>query len=655
MDFRYQKGMKMSLEKVLSTEWLETNGLGGYASSTIINCHTRKYHGLLVSKLDNLSNKYVLFSKLEDVLIQDGKENFLTAHNYPNFLQDGSFANLEEFALTTSPSWRFQFGNLVVTKEILLLQEENTILFKYKISGGDKNSKLTLCPLLACRDFHKLQHENSFLKHETTSLSNGFSCEPYMGLPALFFQTNAKHDFLPRPLWYRDFIYNEERERGYDFQEDLFSPGNITFSDLDGETEIIFSCSLVQQQENLASRWKQEMRRRIKKAVGLNSSALQRQLQKVGQSFITKDPTKLSYAVVAGYHWFLEWGRDTMISLPGLTLHSGQENLCLEVLNTFAKHERQGLIPNYLGKTKEENAYNSVDASLWFAWAVQQYYLKTKKIKVVSESFWPVLKNIFAFYKAGTLHQIKMQENGLLFAGSQEVNLTWMDAMVGGKPVTPRYGLQVEVNALWFNMLSFMDELAVLLKDPIAQEFKSLLPKIKTHFCETFWCEEKGYLYDFVNAEQKNAALRPNQIFAVSLPYSPLLVKMAVSSMEAVKNNLLTPYGLRTLAPNEEGYIGFYNGDQNKRDLAYHNGTVWPWLLGAFTEGLLRTTSDRRKVFEIIKPCLIALHAHLAEYGIGSIAEIFSGSHPYRSNGCISQAWSVAEVLRLTYMLNLDK
>ncbi|CAL7961688.1 conserved hypothetical protein [Gammaproteobacteria bacterium] len=656
MDFRYQKSAERSLERALSVEWLETNGLGGYASSTSVNCHTRKYHGLLVSKLDNLPNKYVLFSKLEDVLIQDGQENFLTAHNYPNFLQDGSFANLQEFAFTTNPSWRFQFGDLILTKEILLLHEENTVLFKYKISGGNKNTKIKLRPLLACRDFHKLQHENSSFKREIKRLDTGFSSASYEGMPVLFFQTNAKHHyFLPQTLWYRNFIYNQEKDRGYDFQEDLFSRGVITFSDLDVESEIIFSCSLVEQLPNLALKWQQELQRRTKNVVETGGSVLQQQLKITGQSFITKDIAKLSYAVVAGYHWFLEWGRDTMISLPGLTLYSGQEDLCLEILKTFAQHEKQGLIPNYLGKTKEENAYNSVDASLWFAWAVQQYYLKTKNLKAVTAYFWPTLQNIFTFYKFGTLHRIKMQADGLLFAGSPEVNLTWMDAVVNGKPVTPRYGLQVEVNALWFNMLAFMDELATLLADPIVHELKAMLPNVKTSFCKTFWCEEKGYLYDFVNSEEKNAALRPNQIFAVSLPYSPLLVKMAVSIVEVVKNNLLTPYGLRTLAPNEAGYVGFYNGDQTTRDLAYHNGTVWPWLLGAFAESLLRTTSDRRKVLEIIKPCLGALQEHLTEYGIGSIAEIFSGNHPHQPNGCISQAWSVAEVLRLTYMLNLDK
>lgn len=654
MDFYYRKDTGNNIEKALTMEWLETNGLGGYASSTIINCHTRKYHGFLISKLNELPDKYVLFSKIEDIFIQNDQEHHLTAHCYPGFLQDGSFANLQEFTITTNPSWRFQFDDLVLIKEILLLHHENTVLIKYKIIGDNKNCKITLRPLLACRDFHQLQHENSFVRQENKRLNTGFSCFPYKGLPELFFQVNTAYCFLPQMLWYRDFIYNREKERGYDFQEDLFSPGVFTISDFGAAREVIIACSLVYQQEDLSTKWRHELERRIKNAKTISKCAIQNQLHVARDSFITKNLTTSSRSVAAGYHWFLEWGRDAMISLPGLTLYSGKEKLCLEVLKTFAQAENQGLIPNYLGATQRENSYNSVDASLWFAWTVQQYYLKTKDLKAIKEHFWTVLKNIFTFYKNGTLFHIKMQETGLLFAGSGEENLTWMDAVSSGIPVTPRHGFQVEVNALWFNMLKFMDELAALLNDSINQELKIILPNLQANFCKIFWYNEKEYLYDFVNLEQRSSALRPNQIFAVSLPYSPLTKQMAVKVMDAVTNNLLTPYGLRTLAPNDPQYIGVYEGDQNKRDLAYHNGTVWPWLLGHFTEGLLRIISSD-KVLEILKPCLIALRNHLADYGIGSIAEVFSGDCPHQPNGCVSQAWSVAEVLRVTYLLNLDK
>lgn len=653
MHFYYPKDKELSLEKALSMEWLETNGLGSYASSTVINCHTRKYHGLLVSKLDGLSDKYVLLNKFEDVLIQDGTENFLTAHLYPDCFQDGSFANFQDFKLTTNPIWNFKFTNLTLTKEILMVYGENTVLFKYTATG-EKNFKIVLRPLFSYRNFHQLQHENSDLQQRIEYFPNGFGYTPYADMPEIFFETDVPHEFLVQPLWYRNFIYSKEKARGYGCAEDLFSPGIIVIESK-AEGEIICACGMSKHKENLQNKWQKELDRRQKNIMKFDNATLKGQLHKVAQSFITEKVERVesqtSEAIVAGYHWFMEWGRDAMISLPGLTLYSGQEDQCLAILRNFASQEYRGLIPNYLGTTKETNAYNTVDASLWFGWAVQQYYLKTKNLEVIEMYFWQVFKNIFEFYKNGTIYNIKMQKNGLLFSGNAETNLTWMDAMVDGKPVIPRYGYQVEVNALWFNMLGFMEELAQSLQDPIQHELHQLLSLTKSTFCQTFWCEEKGYLYDYVNNEQKNSALRPNQIFAVSLAYSPLSFNIAAGIMAVVKEKLLTPYGLRTLAEDDIGYIGLYEGNQSKRDYAYHNGTVWPWLLGHFAEALLKVTSEQQEVVAIMTPCLEALQKHLAVYGLGSIAEIFSGDYPHYPDGCISQAWSVAEVLRLTYLL----
>jgi len=702
MDFYYQKNKNLSLEHALTCEWLETNGLGGYASSTISNCHTRKYHGLLVSKLDKLPNKYVLLNKIEDIFIHNGKEYILSANNYPNCFQDGNLPNLQEFSITTHPVWRFEFDDIVLTKEILLLHKENTVLIKYKITNnhspelhhcgstttyevrqsidtldGFANSArndgmtLSLRPLLALRDFHKLQRQNTNLNtainittlpviasearqsNNDKNVGNGFGCQPYSELPELFFQVDAKHKLIPQALWYNNFIYTEEQERGYDFCEDLFTPAVFICDDLAAETEIIYACSLKEQGDNLSILWQQEINYRTMVNNSLNllkATPLQKQLHKTSDSFIIETQNMLS--VVAGYHWFLEWGRDTMIALPGLTLYSGKQDLCIEILKTFASNEYMGLIPNYLGKNKLENSYNSVDASLWFVWALQQYYIKTKDLKTIEKYFRTTLQNIFNFYKNGTLHNIKMQDNGLLYAGNPEINLTWMDAVVDGKPVTARYGLQVEVNALWFNLLSFMHELAGLLDfDDFSITTQDLL-NIKQAFCEVFWCPEKRYLYDFVNLEQKNLQLRPNQIFAVSLPYSTLPMAMATDVMQAAVDNLLTPFGLRTLAPSDPAYIGKYAHDQTRRDYAYHNGTAWPWLLGNFTQGLLRTSPNWRSVVEIMQPCFQALQEHLFMRGIGSVAEIFSGDAPYKPNGCISQAWSVAEVLRASYLLS---
>ncbi len=650
MHFIYSKGTGFSLEKALATEWLETNGLGGYSSSNAVNCNTRKYHGLLVSKISGLPDKYVLLNKVEDVFIDGACEKNLSAHFYPGVLQGDNFDNLIDFKVTTHPIWRFKFSDTILTKEVLMLNEENTVLLKYGVSNVGK-CQISFRPLFSCRNFHSLQHENSFLEKDVGYLADGFSFAPYQGLPKVFLQVNAKFNFLSQPFWYRNFIYTKERERGYDYAEDLFSPGVIVF-DFSDKCEVIVACGIARQKDSLSTKWQQELSRRPNDTPSKNTSEFQEHLHKIGQSFITTELTdKKPQAIVAGYHWFLEWGRDAMIALPGLTLYSGRQDICLAILKTFAFHESAGLIPNYFGVTQASDAFNTVDASLWFAWAVQQYYLKTKRLQEITTYFWTTLKSIFQHYRQGTLYDIKMQDNGLLYAGNREVNLTWMDAVVDGKPVTPRYGYQVEVNALWFNLLGFMAELAQAMKDPMASELKQLLTLTQNSFRETFWCEEKAYLYDFVNAEEKNSRLRPNQIFAISLPYSPLLAQMAVSIVAKVKEHLLTPYGLRTLAPSELGYVGCYRGSQSERDRAYHNGTVWPWLLGHFVEALLKVTSDKRKVMAIVEPCLKALQDHLAEYGVGSISEIFSGDYPHEPNGCISQAWSVAEILRLTYLV----
>ena len=653
MKFVLQKSAGLTLEQALASEWLETNDLGGYASSSIINCNTRKYHGLLVVKLPELPNKYVLLNTLEDSVVLDGQEHFLTAHQYPGMLQDGSFSNFQEFTLDTHPVFTFKFATFSLVKEILLLHQENVVLIKYKlIADPQVTVKLRIKPLLAWRDFHALTGERPRLKITLTSCSAGVKLASQDCLPPVFVQALAPHCTITRePLWYRNFIYLQEKLRGYADREDLLAPVNLELV-LTSAQEVIVAGAL-QEQSDLATRWQNEIMRRTNQQSLLRGSEVQRQLKKVGQSFLTHINRDVA-AVTAGYHWFLEWGRDAMLALPGLTLYSGLEKTCLQVLRTFAAQEQDGLIPNFLGATLRENAYNSVDASLWFAWAVQQYYLKTQDLKGIVQECWPALKKIFYAYQQGTKYQIKMQESGLIYAGNAQTNLTWMDAAIDGVAVTPRYGLQVEVNALWFNLLGLMRSVAAVLLDPVKVDIERVMMAVKKSFATTFWCEKLGYCYDFVNEQECNSALRPNQIFAVSLPYSAIPKKNALKIVKVVQNHLLTPYGLRTLAVNDPHYQGTYGGDVKTRDRAYHNGTVWPWLLGHFGEAWLRVNDNPKAAAELFKPCLEALTQHLHEAGMGTISEVFNGSSPQQPGGCISQAWSVAEVLRLTYLLNMS-
>jgi predicted glycogen debranching enzyme len=651
MEFYFSPQSGLSISKALSLEWLEINALGGYASSTVCNCHTRKYHGLLVSKLEGITNKIILLSNLEDSIVIGGTEYFLTAHQYPNFYQDGSFENFTNFHLSTHPYFQYKFANGSLSKEILLLREANTIFVKYKNSGINK-ALLKLRPLFACRDFHVLSKTNDAVDLKLTNCSDGFYITPYAGLPTMYCQITGKFELIAQNCWYHNFIYEKERERGYEYTEDLFTPAYFTLL-LEEGAEVIFSCNVAEAKLNIAKAWDREVEYRKMVTQKLTGSELQKQLKKIARSFIQKNNNSDTKSVIAGYHWFQVWGRDAMIALPGLTFSAQNKSDYLPILREFCKHEKHGLIPNFIGSTPEENAYNSVDASLWFVWAVQQYYMKTKDLNVVVSYFWKTLTNIYNNYKNGTLYNIKMTPTGLLCAGNKDINLTWMDAVTVDGPVSSRYGFQVEINALWYNMLCFMYKIAQKHDNEIACDIKPLLGKIANEFCQTFWDEKLGYLYDYVHEGYKDAAIRPNQVFAVSLPYSPLPKKIAEKVLETVRVHLLTPYGLRTLAASDKNFIGFYHGDVEQRDKAYHNGTIWPWLLGHFAEAYLKITNDRKKTIALLKPCLHALYAHLSEAGIGSVSEVFFGSDKnYRPDGCISQAWNVAEILRLMDILS---
>lgn len=650
MDFLFKKD-DLSFFEALSLEWLETNGLGGYASSTILNCNTRKYHGLLISNHPEFKDKHVLLSQLIDTFSQESDEYPLYTIEYPDACLGESFSFYQECVCNTHPIFTYQCGKATITKELLMIDQEDTILIKYTINKGAPG-KMTINPLIAFRNFHLLSKENDAIQTQINDCIRGKTFTLYPNTFPLFFQTDADFDFSPNAIWHKNVKYEKERKRGFDYLEDLFSPGCFSFP-LSKKQAVILSCSTTEQTIPLAEKWEKEIKRRSYLFKKTKGTPLQRQLKKTSLSFIQTEPQSDELSIIAGYPWFSVWGRDTLISLPGFTLYSGLENECLMILQEFCKKEYKGLFPNTLGRHPEENTYNAVDTSLWFAWAVQQYYLKTKNIKQIIQHFWSTLSNIFFHYKEGTLFYIKMQENGLLSAGIKETNVTWMDTVINGTPITPRSGYIVEVNALWFNMLCFMQTLAKKLSDPLAAELKALTDSIIPAFRETFWDNNLGYLKDYVNDEIADTSIRPNQILAVSLPYTPLTKSMAGKVVETVKDHLLTPYGLRTLSPEDPYYKKHYNIEEGfeVRERAYHNGTVWPWLLGHFGEALLKTTRNKKEATKLLNGCLKKLQLHLANAGIGCISEIFDGDLPHKPDGCISQAWSIAEILRLTYLL----
>lgn len=645
-------------EVICSREWLETNGLGGYASSTLEMCHRRRYHGLLVANLQDPPGRHVLFSKFEDSVRTGNSELFLSAHQYPGLRFPPDGIALAEFRQGPYPGFHYKKNGLQAIKSLLMIYGQDTVLIRYEILQMTTPGILHLRPFLACRGYHRLAKENRRLQWKVDKGANGLRVEADSGMPPVFIATSIPGEFHPAPGWYNNFEYQEERDRGYDWREDLYQPGIMEIPVAEGAV-VFVSVSLSPSGEALSEQWRKEELRREETAsrVAPYLSGYDQEdrdnlkmLTRAAEQFLIRTPGGRP-AIVAGYHWFTDWGRDSLISLPGLTFCLGRMEEGLAILIQLGRHEKEGLLPNYFSEDRGDNPYNTVDSSLWFFWACQQYLQAGGSREILKAELWPVLQRIIQALLAGTGYDIYVNPQGLLHAGNRNTLLTWMDACVGGIPVTPRGGYPVEINALWYNALGFYLELAENFGEE-DHSLKGLFTLAGRSFRETFWREDLGYLGDLYNEEGLDPALRPNQLLAVSLTYSPLSREQAGSVVAAVRKELLTPVGLRTLAPGSPSYRGFYGGDQAARDAAYHQGTVWPWLLGHFGEASLRVSADIKGT----KASLLTLLRQFLRQqrtiaGIGTISEVFSGDPPHGPQGCISQAWSVAEIIRLYGLL----
>ena len=643
------------LHTALRTEWLETNGIGGYASSSIHNCNTRKYHGLLVAGLANPAGRFTLLSKYEESIVTSSGEFPLSSNCYPGVMHPDGHRYLTEFRVEEGPVYHYQVQGIIIRKRILMVQGQNTVLVEYQMEQATEPVTLRLKPLLAFRRNHELKQEDTFIHTIPVLIPNGISIHPYDGLPPLFIQTSQPPVFAPQPVWYRNIEYFLEAERGYDYHEDCFCPGTVEIT-IPTQGRIIVSASLSNQQD-LPALWKAETQRRQTCTDAAEIVARQAgdpelvkplpALIRSGLHFTIRTPGADRATIIAGYPWFDDWGRDTLISLPGLTFYSGRPELGIEILKAVAPHERDGLIPNCFAADPEQHAYNSVDASLWYFWAVQQMWECTHDRKTLQETLWPVLKRIASRFMAGTHYDVFMTPEGLLHAGNRHTQLTWMDATSYGEPVTPRYGFAVELNALWYNALVFCEALAKEFNEPPPWP-ADLTGRLKKAFIATFWLEKPGYLADSFAEGILNEAIRPNQIFAASLPFSPLSPQQRKRVVETVWQELFTPYGLRTLSPRDIAYRGRYEGDQPTRDACYHQGTVWPWLLGHYGEAVLKTSrSPAKAARELTQQLRPLLEYSLTGRGLINVPEIFDGDAPHRPNGCPAQAWSSAELIRL--------
>ncbi|HDR89802.1 MAG TPA: amylo-alpha-1,6-glucosidase [Bacteroidetes bacterium] len=639
---QFDKTQLINLEYSLNREILKTNRSGAYACSTIISCNTRKYHGLLVTPLKQFGwEKYVLLSTLDVSVIQHDQIFNLGIHKYDGDHYDPKgHKYIRDFEIDLVAKTVYRVGGVVLEQDSLLVENKPQILIRYTLVEAHSPTILRFKPFLAFRNMHELTHSNMDASFRAHKVSNGVRVRMYPGFPYLHMQFNKTPDYVHVPHWYYNIEYLEEQRRGYDFREDLYVPGYFELPIKKGES-IVFSASVTEESPLVLKRkFTAELKKREPR------DSLRACLVNAARQFIQRleDDTE----VVAGYPWFGSWGRDTFIALPGLTLAYGDADTCREVLATMKKRMKGGLFPNMGGSGKY--VYNSVDAPLWFFRSLQEYLKYTGLREELWEEYGPSMKAVLKAYRQGTDFGIRMDANGLIYSGVPGKALTWMDAVVNGVPVTPRNGYAVEINALWYNAIQFTLGLAEEFGDKaFVKEWKELPPLIRESFLDTFWNQERGFLADYVNEDIADWSVRPNMVIATALDHVMLDDLMIRSVLEVIEKELLTPKGLRTLSPRNKLYRGVYQGTQEERDRAYHQGTVWPWLLEFFCLGYLKV--NPRSAYGMFRKILNGMEEEMTIHGVGTLSEIYDGDPPHRPRGAISQAWSVAAVLQMINLL----
>lgn len=651
---RFDRKITQNLDEALRREWIDTNGIGGFASSTIANLNTRRYHGLLVASIEGAMSRMVMLSRFEEEVVLDGTAYPLSSNEYPNAIHPLGYKNLDAFELDLCPKFIYRVGNTTVEKTLMMVYGDNATLIRYTFTGPEKKKMLNLRPLIGYRGYHELTHRNAAIIPRPLKNNGHLTYMPYKELPPVYFYHNADK-FEEVSDWYLNFKFREEEARGLDHFEDLFSPGIFHFNVEKGDACFVLITATEKEEVDVRALYDQEVKRREKlrksAAVFIENGTEKdsyEHLAAAADSFLVKGYVRNSHSVIAGYHWFGCWGRDTMIALPGLTLAQGKFTIARNILQSYSEQVKEGLVPNFLSEDRHTSQYNSVDASLWYIYAVYKYFLYSKDFEFVI-SLYPVLKRIVESFMRGTLFQIGCDRDGLVKAGDSSTQLTWMDVKIGDMAVTPRNGKAVEVNALWYNALRILEEFSRRIRPEETLFYAQLAEKVKISFDEVFWNPAGEYLYDTVDGDKKDAAVRPNQIFPLSLPFPLLTEPQRRKVLEKVQKELLTPYGLRTLARGDKNYCAQCVGNQFSRDKAYHQGTVWSWLIGPFVTAYLRVNGNGEKNRAMARGFLAPFYQHLRDAGVGTVSEIFDAEPPHAPRGCISQAWSVGEVLRATY------
>ncbi|MBC8314283.1 MAG: glycogen debranching enzyme family protein [Bacteroidetes bacterium] len=638
----FDKNQLVNLEYSLQREMIRSNRAGSYASSTIINCNTRKYHGFLVTPQPGIDyDNHVLLSSVDETVIQQEAEFNLGIHKYKGGKYNPKgHKYIRDFSVDEVPRLVYRVGGVILTRETILITQEDRIIIKYTLEEAHSPTRIRLRPFLAFRNVHHLSKENTYADKKYKKVAGGIRVKMYEGYTDLFMQLSKENEYTHVPDWYYDIEYQEEMDRGYACHEDLYVPGFFEFDIKKGES-VCFSAGTTEVAPKSIKRvYTYELKKRIPRDDFENC------LANAAQQFIVKRGDKTD--IIAGFPWFGRWGRDTFIALPGLTLVTGDHKICKAVIDTMIKQMKGPLFPNIdFGK---DSSYNSADGSLWFFWALQQYTIAIGHQKLVWKEYGWKMKQILEGYRSGIEFNIHMEPSGLIYAGIPGKAVTWMDAIAYGKPVTPRIGLVVEINALWYNAIMFSLEIANEAGDmDFVRNWNDIAKMIPGAFLETFWNAEKGMLADYVDGEYKDWSVRPNMVFATSLPFSPVDEEIRKRVLSRIKQELLTIRGLRTLTPVSAAYKGIYFGDQTERDQAYHQGTVWPWLFGHFAEGYLKIHG--RSGLSFIKGYYEEFAQTLTEHGVGTISEIYDGDPPHTPRGAISQAWSVAEILRVNQLI----
>lgn len=666
MQFLFDRPACQNLRKSLRREWLETNGLGDYASSSLVCCHTRKYHGFFVTEQAQPAGRHVMLSTLEESLLMADREFLFSCRKHPGLYYPRGHEYMQRAELGLIPSFRYRFGDVFITRQLMLLPGRHVLLVRYEATvSSPETPPLTLRvkPLLACRNMHEVRRADDRIHAPCSRTIFGMSIRPDARLPELFLQVDGSATFRAAPDWYYAVEYLVEQERGFDAGEDLLMPGVFDIA-LEPGKPVYFTASTESLQKEHARHaldelWQAERARRL--AAEEKARDIQGHLCREGERFLCTAPSLTPErtdgtpnTVVAGYHWFGAWGRDTLIALPGLTFFAGRRSVGEHILARMGAAVKDGLIPNVFSPDGK-HAYNCVDASLWYIWAVQMLLQAAPdRLDFVKRHCWPAIRAIIEAYRGGKVPHVTPDAEGFLNVGDATTQLTWMDAVVQGRPVTSRHGQPVEISALWYNALAFADRLARRLDIAHWQDSREQRDRMRLVFQHRHWIADSlgDYLADVWREGERDRRVRPNQLFAVSLPFPILEEDYFAGVVSRVRQCLLTPYGLRTLAPSAPDYRPLYEGGPESRDGAYHQGTVWPWLLGAYGDALLRAAWDEEGAVRDTLQTLTPLFSrHLREAGIGSLSEIFDGDPPHLPDGCIAQAWSVAECQRLLYTL----